>query len=79
MPELPLLALCTAGDGSPLRWTVQVSRLLLDTSVPPFYPTLFVLVTDCLDTVGGLVWTRIKRKAEGEEGTPHQRKLPGRM
>lgn len=33
----------------------QVARLLTDTSVPGFYPTLFVLVTEVMDTVGRLV------------------------
>ncbi|KAG0616815.1 hypothetical protein M758_5G143800 [Ceratodon purpureus] len=50
-----------------LRLTIKVARLLMDTSVPQFYPTLFVLVTDVMDTVGNLVWDRIKRKSEGDE------------
>eukprot|EP00897_Mesotaenium_endlicherianum_P010563 jgi/Mesen1/9535/ME000064S08883 len=44
-----------------------VAKLLADTSVPQFYPTLFVLVTDVMDTVGSLVWTRIKHKAETDD------------
>ncbi|CAK9870815.1 unnamed protein product [Sphagnum jensenii] len=49
---------------SALRLSIKVARLLMDTSVPQFYPTLFVLVTDVMDTVGNLVWIRIKKKAE---------------
>ncbi|KAJ7530606.1 hypothetical protein O6H91_14G009800 [Diphasiastrum complanatum] len=52
-----------------LRLTVKVAKLLLDTSVPQFYPTLFVLVTDVMDTVGNLVWERIKKKAETDESS----------
>lgn len=47
-----------------LRLAVKVARLLSDTSVPKFYPTLFILVTDVMDTIGKLVWKRIKGKAE---------------
>ncbi|KAL3681400.1 hypothetical protein R1sor_024356 [Riccia sorocarpa] len=50
-----------------LRLSIKVARLLSDTSVPQFYPTLFVLVTDVMDTVGNLVWNRIKKKAEFDE------------
>lgn len=49
---------------------LQVARLLLDTSVFQFYPTLFVLVIDIMDMLGDLVWERIKRKAEyADDGT----------
>lgn len=46
---------------------MQVAKLLMDTSVFEFYPTLFVLVTDIMDMLGDLVWQRIKRKAEFTE------------
>jgi hypothetical protein len=52
---------------SALRLSIKVARLLMDTSVPQFYPTLFVLVTDVMDTVGNLVWIRIKKKAETDD------------
>ncbi|KAK3278819.1 hypothetical protein CYMTET_13273 [Cymbomonas tetramitiformis] len=39
-----------------------VAMLLADTSVPQFYPTLFVLVTEVMDTVGRLVYDRIYGK-----------------
>ncbi|XP_022733809.1 UPF0505 protein C16orf62 homolog isoform X2 [Durio zibethinus] len=48
----------------------RVARLLMDTSVSNFYPTLFVLTTDVLDMVGNVVWERIRQKAEfAEDGT----------
>lgn len=50
--------------------SVQVARLLMDTSVMEFYPTLFVLATDVMDMLGHLVWERIRQKAEySEDGT----------
>lgn len=49
----------------------------MDTSVPQFYPTLFVLVTDVMDTVGNLVWDRIKRKSEADESDDLVALLPG--
>lgn len=49
----------------------------MDTSVPQFYPTLFVLVTDVMDTVGNLVWDRIKRKSETDEYGDLVHFLPG--
>ncbi|ESW14309.1 hypothetical protein PHAVU_008G270200 [Phaseolus vulgaris] len=53
-----------------LKLSIKVAKLLMDTSVFEFYPTLFVLVTDIMDMVGNLVWQRIKRKAEfSEDGT----------
>ncbi|XP_020524770.1 UPF0505 protein isoform X2 [Amborella trichopoda] len=50
-----------------LKLSIKVTRLLSDTSVKEFYPTLFVLVTNILDTLGSLVWERIKRKAEYDD------------
>ncbi|XP_047163089.1 VPS35 endosomal protein-sorting factor-like [Vigna umbellata] len=53
-----------------LKLSIKVAKLLMDTSVLEFYPTLFVLVTDIMDMLGNLVWQRIKRKAEfSEDGT----------
>ncbi|TRY58965.1 hypothetical protein DNTS_033933 [Danionella cerebrum] len=37
----------------------KCSKLLSDTSVIQFYPSKFVLITDILDTFGGLVYERI--------------------
>ncbi|KAK8706019.1 hypothetical protein V6N13_049601 [Hibiscus sabdariffa] len=50
-----------------LKLSIQVARLLMDTSVLNFYPTLFVLVTDVLDMLGDMVWERIRQKAEFAE------------
>ncbi|XP_020240319.1 VPS35 endosomal protein sorting factor-like isoform X2 [Cajanus cajan] len=50
-----------------LKLSIKVAKLLMDTSVFEFYPTLFVLVTDIMDMLGNLVWQRIKRKAEFSE------------
>lgn len=43
---------------------MQVTKLLMDTTVLQFYPTVFVIVTDMLDMLGDMVWERIKQKAE---------------
>ncbi|GMJ05077.1 hypothetical protein like AT1G50730 [Hibiscus trionum] len=50
-----------------LKLSIKVARLLMDTSVLNFYPTLFVLVTDVLDMLGDMVWERIMQKAEFAE------------
>ncbi|XP_059443996.1 uncharacterized protein LOC132175919 isoform X2 [Corylus avellana] len=53
-----------------LKLSIKVARLLMDTSVLHFYPTLFVLAMDIMDMVGDMVWERIKWKAEfAEDGT----------
>ncbi|KAK8915936.1 hypothetical protein KSP39_PZI022997 [Platanthera zijinensis] len=53
-----------------LKLSIKVSRLLIDTSISQFYPTLFLLVIDIMDMFGDLVWERIKKKAEySEDGT----------
>ncbi|KAI0496621.1 hypothetical protein KFK09_022942 [Dendrobium nobile] len=53
-----------------LKLSIKVSRLLIDTSVLQFYPTLFLLVIDVMDMFGDLVWERIKKKAEySDDGT----------
>lgn len=53
-----------------LKLSIKVARLLMDTSVLQFYPTVFVLATDIMDMLGDMVWERIKRRAEfSEHGT----------
>ncbi|XP_040988402.1 VPS35 endosomal protein-sorting factor-like isoform X3 [Juglans microcarpa x Juglans regia] len=53
-----------------LKLAIKVARLLMDTSVLHFYPTLFVLSMDIMDMLGDMVWERIKWKAEfAEDGT----------
>jgi len=48
-----------------LKLAIKAAKLLSDTSVPAFYPILFVLVTDIMDTIGRLVFDRIRHKAGG--------------
>uniref|UniRef100_A0A2P2LXU8 UPF0505 protein C16orf62 homolog n=1 Tax=Rhizophora mucronata TaxID=61149 RepID=A0A2P2LXU8_RHIMU len=50
-----------------LKLSLKVAKLLMDTSVLYFYPTLFVLATDVLDTLGDMVWQRVRQKAEFSE------------
>lgn len=53
-----------------LKLSIKVARLLMDTSVAQFYPTLFVLPTDIMDMLGDMVWERIRWRAEfAEDGT----------
>lgn len=56
---------------------LQVAKLLMDTSILQFYPTLFVLVTDIMDMLGDLVWQRIKQKAEFSADGTLLGNLPG--
>ncbi|KAI5060297.1 hypothetical protein GOP47_0024717 [Adiantum capillus-veneris] len=59
-----------------LRLAVKVAKLLSDTSTPRFYPTLFILATDILETIGNLVWRRIKGKAELDDDGKLIKPLP---
>ncbi|KFK35912.1 hypothetical protein AALP_AA4G052500 [Arabis alpina] len=47
-----------------LKLSIKVTKLLMDTTVLQFYPTVFVIVTDMLDMLGDMVWERIEQKAE---------------
>ena len=51
-----------------LKIAIQCSKLLGEPRVPAFYPSMFVLVTDILDTFGRLVFERLKGSAEEELG-----------
>ena len=48
---------------SALKNAIRCSKMLGDVSVPGFYPTMFVLITDVLDTFSDLVFARILQKA----------------
>ncbi|KAL2944692.1 UPF0505 protein [Bienertia sinuspersici] len=56
---------------------LQVARILRDTALLQFYPTLFTLVTEILDILGDMIWERIKRKAEVLEDGTHIHTLRG--
>ncbi|KAF5478945.1 hypothetical protein F2P56_005465, partial [Juglans regia] len=60
-----------------LKLAIKVARLLMDTSVLHFYPTLFVLSMDIMDMLGDMVWERIKWKAEFAEDGTRLFSLPG--
>ncbi len=47
-----------------LKIGIQLAKLLVDTTVPQFYPSMFVMVTDNLDKFGNLVYARLKAKSE---------------
>lgn len=59
-----------------LKLAIQAAKLLRDTSVPQFYPILFVMVAEIMDTIGRLVFDRIRRKAEKEDSGEHVMTLP---
>ena len=59
------------------KYLLQVARLLMDTTVSQFYPTLFILVIEVLDMLGDLVWERIMRKAEYSDNGILLHSLPG--
>lgn len=45
-----------------LKIAIQCAKMLGDTKVPQFYPSMYVLLSDILLTFGNLVFERIKRK-----------------
>lgn len=51
-----------------LKIAIQCSKILADTSVLPFYPSQFVLITDILDIFGHLVYERLMEKATQGNG-----------
>lgn len=58
---------------APDRWRLgdnqftQAAKLLGDTSVPTFYPSLFAMVAAVLETFGTMVFDRIRSRAEVAE------------
>ena len=54
-----------------LKIAIQLAKLLADTTVPLFYPSIFVLVTEVLDKFGDMVFNRLRIKADDalKEGT----------
>ena len=55
-----------------LKIAIQSAKLLGELSVPQFYPSAFVLITNILDTFGALVFDRLKSKgsSDGKEALP---------
>eukprot|EP00735_Rhodelphis_limneticus_P012451 TRINITY_DN571_c0_g1::TRINITY_DN571_c0_g1_i1::g.10448::m.10448 TRINITY_DN571_c0_g1::TRINITY_DN571_c0_g1_i1::g.10448 ORF type:complete len:953 (+),score=366.68,sp/Q557H3/U505_DICDI/38.11/0.0,Vps35/PF03635.12/0.067,Vps35/PF03635.12/0.00062,ACDC/PF14733.1/2.3e+03,ACDC/PF14733.1/3,ACDC/PF14733.1/1.2e+04,ACDC/PF14733.1/5.9e+03 TRINITY_DN571_c0_g1_i1:21-2879(+) len=51
-----------------LKLAIQTAKLLSDTSVLSFYPSIFVLVTDLLNTFSQLIYNRLRRKG-GNDGS----------
>jgi hypothetical protein len=47
-----------------LKIAIQIAKLLSDTTLPQFYPSIFVQVTEALDKFGEMVFKRLKNRAE---------------
>lgn len=47
-----------------LKIAIQIAKLLADTTLPQFYPSIFVQVTEALDKFGEMVFKRLKTRAE---------------
>ena len=50
-----------------LKIAIQCAKLLAEARVPAFYPSMFVLVTDVLDTFGRCVFSRLRSAAVEEQ------------
>uniref|UniRef100_A0A914ZAJ8 Uncharacterized protein n=1 Tax=Panagrolaimus superbus TaxID=310955 RepID=A0A914ZAJ8_9BILA len=50
---------------------IEITRLLNSLSVPQYYPSIFVHVTDILDIFGNLVYQRLLEKAKLERSANH--------
>ena len=49
---------------SSLKLAIQIAKLLGDTTVPRFYPTVFVIVIEALEKFGRMVFKRLSLRAE---------------
>jgi len=47
-----------------LKIAIQSAKILNNTNIPQFYPSMFTLVSDILDSFGKLVFQRLKKKSE---------------
>jgi hypothetical protein len=47
-----------------LKIAIQLAKLLADTTIPKFYPSMFVMITNELDKFGVMVFQRLKTRAE---------------
>ena len=47
-----------------LKIAIQIAKLLADTTLPQFYPSIFVMVTESLDKFGDMVFQRLKNRSE---------------
>lgn len=54
---------------------MKVAKLLSSTKAPLFYPSIFICVTEILDTFGSLVYQRILAKANVDPTTGKRIKL----
>lgn len=54
-----------------LKIAIQIAKLLADTTLPQFYPSIFVIVTDALDRFGAMVYKRLLAKAEEGLNSAH--------
>jgi hypothetical protein len=50
-----------------LKLAIQTAKLLADTSVPQFYPSMFVIVSELLDSFGDLIYERLFKKGNTVE------------
>ena len=51
-----------------LKIAIQCAKMMLDTTVIRFYPSMFVLLTEVLETFGKLVFERLKLRSEEIQG-----------
>ena len=47
-----------------LKIAIQCAKMMLDSTVIQFYPSMFVLLTEVLETFGKLVFERLKSRSE---------------